>query len=69
VKVAPMLERVSDWRAYLDSDLEDVTKEEFRKHGRTGRPIGNEDFLTEIENSVGRTLRPQKPGPKKPIDR
>jgi len=65
VKVAPMLERVSDWQEYLDSSLDEDTKDEFRKHGRTGRPIGDESFLMKLEDIVGRTLRTQKPGPKK----
>ncbi|MDQ6982861.1 MAG: transposase [Mariprofundus sp.] len=67
VTVAPMLDRVSDWRGYLDSDLAESTKEEFRMHGRTGRPLGDGAFLKDIEKLSGRVLRPQKPGRKKSI--
>ena len=65
VKVAPMLDRVSDWRSYLECELDDVTKEAFRMHGRTSQPLGNEAFLEHIEGIAGRVLRPQKPGRKR----
>lgn len=65
VQVAPMLDRVSDWRSYLECDLDNATKEEFRMHGRTGRPLGDEAFLQHLEKLAGRVLRPQKPGRKK----
>ena len=64
VKVAPMLERVSDWNDYLTCDLDEATKEEFRRHGRTGRPLGDDTFLERLENMTGQILRPQKPGRK-----
>ncbi len=65
VTVAPMLNRVSNWRGYLDSDLDESTKETFRMHGRTARPLGDEAFLEHLERIAGRALRPQKPGRKK----
>jgi len=67
VTVAPMLDRVTDWRNYLDNDLTESTKSEFRMHGRTGRPLGGETFLEDVERIAGRTLRPQKPGRKKSV--
>jgi putative transposase len=39
--------------------------ERFRQHERTGRPMGDMDFIEGIEKSSCRVLRPQKPGPKK----
>ncbi len=60
-----MLDRVTDWRNFLDIDLTESTKSEFRMHGRTGRPLGDESFVGNIERITGRTLRPQKPGRKK----
>jgi len=68
VNVAPMLNRVNDWRVYLNSDLDESTKETFRLHGRTGRPLGNETFLENIERIAGRSLRPQKPGRKRCLE-
>ncbi|MGA9921928.1 MAG: hypothetical protein WBQ29_00910 [Isosphaeraceae bacterium] len=35
-----------------------------RAHERTGRPLGDEDFLALLEQNLGRILRRQKPGSK-----
>ncbi len=35
-----------------------------QQHERTGRPLGNESFLTRLEKSLGRLLKPKKPGRK-----
>ena len=35
-----------------------------RAQERTGRPLGDEDFLALLEQNLGRILRRQKPGPK-----
>jgi len=68
VKVAPMLDRVSNWQSFLDSDLDDETIESLRKHTQTGRPLGNETFLDGVESRAGRVLRPLKQGRKRKDD-
>lgn len=65
VKAAPLLERVRDWGSFLNTALFEDQLEELRKHERTGRPLGKEDFVNRLEELLGITLRPQKPGPKK----
>jgi len=35
-----------------------------REHERTGRPLGDDDFLARLEKRLGRVLRRQKPGRK-----
>jgi hypothetical protein len=64
VTAAPLLERVGVWRAFLsvpaDADEVDI----LRRHGRTGRPLGDDAFVERLEASLGRDLRPRKPGPK-----
>lgn len=63
VKVEPLLSMVSNWRDFLSlSTEEELTT--FRKHERSGRPLGQETFVDQIEAMLERTLRPQKPGPK-----
>jgi len=62
VKVAPLLAMVSDWQRLLDSALPEDQLKEFRRHGRTGRPLGNDSFLERLEALVGRVLKPQKGG-------
>jgi putative transposase len=36
----------------------------FRKHERTGRPIGDDAFIERLERLLDRELKPKKPGPK-----
>lgn len=63
VKVGPMLERLSDWAAYL-SDTQDGndTHELIRRHTRTGRPLGGRRFIARLESLTGKSLLPKKPG-------
>jgi putative transposase len=51
---------VSDWQSCLDES----EAESFRRHERTGRPLGAENFIRALELMHGRTLLPQKRGPK-----
>ena len=64
VKVEPLLAMVGNWRDFLTLSSEDEMSM-FRKHERSGRPLGQEAFIDHIEALLGRTLRPQKPGPKR----
>jgi putative transposase len=39
--------------------------ETFRKHERTGRPLGDENLIEKMEVLLDLKLKPQKPGQKK----
>jgi putative transposase len=64
VTAAPMLERVANWKAYLNAENELDVYETIHRHARTGRPLGSDVFLSIAERLTGRSLRPKKPGPK-----
>ena len=64
VSVAPLLQRVKDWREYLTEVLEAQETELWRRHERTGRPLGEAAFLDRVERTLGRIVRPAKRGPK-----
>jgi putative transposase len=64
VRVRPLLERTGDWREFLSEGLEVNDAELFRRHERTGRPLGEASFLERIENVLGRIVRPNKAGRK-----
>jgi len=63
VRVAPLLERVNDWREFL-TEAGEAEAELWRRHERTGRPLGEPAFLDRIEALLGRIVRPAKRGPK-----
>jgi putative transposase len=65
VAVAPMLELVNNWRDYLSQAIEPAEYEHIRCHARTGRPLGSETFIEDIEQLTGRELKQRKPGPRR----
>ena len=62
VKAAPLLARVSDWASFLSQKTDADLSSELRRHATTGRPLGNEFFIQELERSLGRALRAKKGG-------
>ena len=65
VKTEPLLELANKpWKQFLAVDVEEPEIELFRKHERTGRPLGEDAFIEKLEHLLDRTLKPQKPGPK-----
>jgi len=48
-------------------DIDECEMETFRKHERTGRPLGSVNFIEKMEVLLDRKLKPQKPGPKKKL--
>jgi putative transposase len=64
VNVAPLLAMIADWKAFLQSAASEEDLRDLRRHGRTGRPLGDETFVGRLEELVGRVLKPQKRGPK-----
>lgn len=63
VTVAPMRERILDWRSYLSEDNPAELSDALREHTRTGRPAGDEKFVEVLEELTDRRLRRRKPGP------
>ena len=61
----PLTEAASDWRGFLDSGLKERNADDLRRHERTGRPLGDAGFISEMEARLGRRLRPGKRGPPK----
>ena len=59
---SPLEEMIGDWAKFVSDPTEEAERELLRRHQRTGRPLGKEGFIDEVERIVGRVLRPQKPG-------
>jgi putative transposase len=64
VKTAPLLALVDNWAAFLSGGLDERQAEALRRHERTGRPLGSEQFLTGLEKRLGRAIKPRKRGPR-----
>jgi len=67
VRVAPLIERVGAFGPFLGDDAggqDEAIWRTLRMAETTGRPVGSDDWLAAIEARTGRTLRPQKRGPK-----
>ncbi|MCK4944358.1 MAG: transposase, partial [Candidatus Aminicenantes bacterium] len=59
-----LAELVGDWKMFLKEEISNI--ETFRKHERTGRPLGNREFIDKCEILLNRVLHYKKPGPKGP---
>ena len=64
VTVEPMLRRIDNWPAYLADSPDDLDDHAIRRHSRTGRPGGSDEFVGRLETLTGRSLKRRKPGPK-----
>lgn len=64
VKVRPLLKLARNWKLFLASGLDDDEMDAIRRHERTGRPLGSDEFIRRTERRLGRSLFPQRPGPK-----
>jgi len=56
-----------DRESFLMKDIDTETIAVFRKYERTGRPIGDDDFIEKVEKITGRQVKARKPGPKPKI--
>ena len=59
-----LLNEIADWEQYLVEDDQVGDLKLFRRHGATGRPLGDPRFLIGLAIKYGWELTPKKPGPK-----
>ena len=65
VRVAPALERVGDFAAFLGEEFDEALGyAALRKAESVGRPVGSAEWLADMEARTGKVLAPQKRGPK-----
>ncbi len=62
VRVKPLLDLAGDWRGLLLEPEDEAEMEAIRRHGRTGRPLGDLDFVKRLQKRLRRRLVPRKPG-------
>jgi putative transposase len=56
---------IPDWALYLKDETSESHIDLFRSHEKSGRPLGDDKFLDELEKKTGKSLRKKKPGRKK----
>jgi len=56
---------IQDWAWYLKEKTSESDLKLFRSHEKSGRPLGDDKFIEELEMKTGRSLRKKKPGRKK----
>jgi putative transposase len=69
VEVAPLLERVGDFAAFLGTDEDQQATRALRMAETTGRPLGSTTWITALEERTGRALAAQKRGRKRAENR
>ncbi len=63
ISVCFLQNEIKDWKEYLMQKDEQI--ELIRKHGNTGRPLGDREFVEGLEQQLQRSFFKQKPGPKR----
>jgi len=63
VRVAPLLARSGDWLSFLGEGANAEDSHSLRRHESTGRPLGSDAFVHNLERVLGRILRRRSPGP------
>jgi len=55
---------IADWSKYLREEDDEKEIQEIRKYTQTGRPMGSDIFIKEIEDKYNISVKRRKPGPK-----
>jgi len=63
VTVAPLLALAGNWEDFLRTAVDASIAKELRGNETTGRPLGSDAFIDDLEKALGRVLRPRRPGP------
>jgi putative transposase len=55
---------IPDWSTYLGEEIEESEIKLIRSHVHSGLPLGNDEFIDNLERTFGMKLRKKKPGPR-----
>ena len=69
VEVAPLLDRLGDFAAFLGTAEDQQATRALRMAETTGRPLGNASWVAALEERTGRVLAAQRRGRKGPENR
>jgi putative transposase len=54
-----------DWSSYVRASQSEAFNESIRRQTRSGRPMGDDDFIDMVEVVTGRPVRKKPPGPQR----
>ena len=60
---------ICTWQEYMRQEDEDGLAIAMRRHENTGRPLADSSFVKRVGALLGRSLLPEKPGPKRKPER
>lgn len=60
---------IDDWKEFLSTEVDKYEIGLVKLHERTGRPLGNDIFIENLEEILNRDLKKKKPGPKIRIEK
>lgn len=60
-----LVKSIHDWGLFLREKIDESEIDLIKSHEKSGRPLGNDTFLDELELRTGRTLRKKRRGRKK----
>lgn len=64
VTTGPLLVRIKDFPAFLEAAEDDVALRALQRSYSTGRPVGGDEWIRQLELDTGRVLAPARRGPK-----
>jgi len=64
IQQSPLVELVDDWSSFLAAEVDAGCRTAIGRAERSGRPLGEMDFVAKLEGMLGRGLSKQRPGPK-----
>ena len=62
VRYGPLIERIGDWRSYLDMPDPPSLSLSLRQHMRTGQPFGEESFVVQVQGMLERMSTGEESG-------
>jgi putative transposase len=65
--VTKVIDQIGDWKAYLETSLEDAIHRDMEKSEKSGRPLGTPLFISQLEEDLGIPIAIRKSGRKRKV--
>jgi putative transposase len=65
VRVKPLSDIIGNWENFINDPITNRDLNIIRRHEKNGRPLGEANFIEDLEKKLGKIIRPRKRGPRK----